>query len=89
MHLWTLQKPPSGLVEPYESARLREEARELGLQLETVAPQQIDLVVSRCGRRSIRRCGTDYFSLAILRQLEHLVCCPRDLRAKSLELFQD
>jgi gamma-F420-2:alpha-L-glutamate ligase len=60
----------------------------LGIQLETVAPQEIDLVVSRCGRRSIRRCGaevelpdallprtgsgTDYFSLAILRQLEHL-----------------
>ena len=91
MHLWTLQKPASGLVEPYESARLREEARELGLQLEIVAPQEIDLVVSRCGRRSIRRCGaevelpdallprtgsgTDYFSLAILRQLEHLGVC--------------
>ena len=88
MHLWILQKPPSGLVEPYESARLREEARVLGIQLEAVAPQEIDLVVSRCGRRSIRRCGaevelpdallprtgsgTDYFSLAILRQLEHL-----------------
>ena len=59
MHLWILQKPPSGLVEPYESARLREEARELGIQLEAVAPQEIDLVVSRCGRRSIRRCGEE------------------------------
>jgi len=88
MQIWILQKPLSGLVEPYELTRLRAEARELGLQLEAVGPQEIDLVVSRSGRRSIRRCGyevdlpdallprtgsaTDYFSLAILRQLEHL-----------------
>lgn len=88
MNLWILQKKPSGLVEPYELTRLREEARQMGVALEAVAPEEIDLIVSRGGRRSIRRCGqevdlpdvllprtgsgTDYFSLAILRQLEHL-----------------
>ena len=88
MNLWILQTRPSGLVEPYELTRLREEARPMGVALEAVAPEEIDLIVSRGGRRSIRRCGqevdlpdvllprtgsgTDYFSLAILRQLEHL-----------------
>ncbi len=88
MDLWILQKRPSGLLEPFELTRLREEARELGIRVEAVAPEEIDLIVSRGGRRSIRRCGievnlpdallprtgsaTDYFSLAILRQMEHL-----------------
>ena len=88
MDLWILQKRPSGLLEPYELTRLREEARELDIRVEAVAPEEIDLIVSRGGRRSIRRCGievdlpdallprtgsaTDYFSLAILRQMEHL-----------------
>ena len=88
MNLWVLQKRPTGLVEPYELTRLREEARALDIRFETIAPEDIDLIVSRGGRRSIRRCGaevqlpdvllprtgsgTDYFSLAILRQLEHL-----------------
>ncbi len=88
MDLWILQKRPSGLLEPYELTRLREEARALGVRVEAVAPEEIDLIVSRGGRRSIRRCGTevqlpdgllprtgsatDYFSLAILRQMEHL-----------------
>ena len=88
MNLWILQKRPQGLLEPYELGRMREEARSLGMALEAVAPEEIDLIVSRGGRRSIRRCGaevelpdavlprtgsgTDYFALAILRQLEHL-----------------
>jgi glutathione synthase/RimK-type ligase-like ATP-grasp enzyme len=88
MNLWILQKRPQGLVEPYELGRLREEARSLGVALEAVAPEDIDLIVSRGGRRAIRRCGqdvdlpdvllprtgsdTDYFALAILRQLEQL-----------------
>jgi gamma-F420-2:alpha-L-glutamate ligase len=88
MELWVLQKRPSGVVEPYELTRLREEARGLQIGLESVAPDDIDLIVCRGGSRSIRRCGTevnlpdgvlprtgsgtDYFSLAILRQLEHL-----------------
>lgn len=88
MDLWILQKRPSCGLEPYELTRLREEARNLDIRVEAVAPDEIDLIVSRGGRRSIRRCGTevdlpsgllprtgsatDYFSLAILRQLEHL-----------------
>jgi len=88
MNLWILQKRPSGLLEPYELTRLREEARALSIRVEAVAPEEIDLIVSRGGRRSIRRCGievdlpdallprtgssTDYFSLAILRQMENL-----------------
>lgn len=88
MNLWILQKRPVGLLEPYELTRLREEARALDIHVEAVAPEEIDLIVSRGGRRAIRRCGTevdlpdallprtgsatDYFSLAILRQMEHL-----------------
>ena len=88
VNLWILQKRPRGLVEPYELMRLREEARQLGIALEAVAPEEIDLIVRRDGRRSIRRCGaevelpdlllprtgsaSDTFALAILRQLEHL-----------------
>ena len=88
MNLWVLQKRQQGLVESYELGRLCEEARNLGVALEAVAPEEIDLIVSSGGRRSIRRCGaevklpdallprtgsgTDYFALAILRQLEHL-----------------
>jgi len=88
MNLWILQKRSPGLVEPYELSRLREEARHLDVFVDAVAPEDIDLIVSRGGRRSIRRCGvetdlpdallprtgsaTDYFGLAILRQMEHL-----------------
>jgi hypothetical protein len=68
------------LLEPYALTRLREEARALNTRGEAVAPEEIDLIVSRGGRRSIRRCGievdlpdallprtgsgTDHFSLA-------------------------
>jgi len=88
MNLWILQRRPSDLLEPYEWTRLREEARELNVNVEIVAPADIDLIVSGGGRRAIRRCGvevdlpdavlprtgsfTDYFSLAILRQCEQL-----------------
>ena len=55
MNLWILQTRPPGIVEPYELARLREEARQMGVALEAVAPEEIDLIVSRGGRLSIRR----------------------------------
>ncbi|MEB3266432.1 MAG: RimK family alpha-L-glutamate ligase [Cyanobacteriota bacterium] len=89
MNLWILQKP-SGDEEPpaYEDVRFQEEARVLGITLDLVRSDEIDLIVTRGGRRSIRRCGcevelpdgvlpragshSDYFSLAILRQFEHL-----------------
>ncbi|MFM7754382.1 MAG: RimK family alpha-L-glutamate ligase, partial [Cyanobium sp.] len=65
MKLWILLKPsPAGPA--YEELRFREEARVLGIALELVSPDEIDLIVTRGGRR------TSYFSLAILRQFEHL-----------------
>jgi len=87
LKLWILQKPsPAGPA--YEELRFREEARILGIALEMVSPDEIDLIVTRGGRRSIRLrgeevelpdallartgSGTSYFSLAILRQFEHL-----------------
>ena len=89
MKLWILQRRPEeeGPL-AYQDRRLHEEARVLGIELETISPDVIDLIVTRGGRRSVRRCGqevdlpdgllprtgsqTDYFSLAILRQFEHL-----------------
>lgn len=59
MNLWVLHKRPTGMVEPYELTRLREEARALAIRFEAVAPEEIDLIVSRGGRRSIRRCGAE------------------------------
>lgn len=107
MDLWILQNRPMAVVEPYELMRLREEARGLGLRAEAVTPDEIDLIVSRGGRRSIRRCGTevdlpdillprtgsatDYFGLAIVRQLEHLgvvvVNSSRSIEAVKDKLF--
>jgi len=87
MNLWILQKPMAG-GPSYEELRFREEARILGIALEVVSPDEIDLIVTRGGRRSIRLrgkevelpdallartgSGTSYFGLAILRQFEHL-----------------
>jgi RimK family alpha-L-glutamate ligase len=89
MKLWILQKqgqtPESA---SYESTRFLEEARVLGIDLELVASEEIDLIVSRDGPRSIRRggeqvdlpdgllpragSGSDTFTLAVLRQFEQL-----------------
>jgi gamma-F420-2:alpha-L-glutamate ligase len=89
IRLWILQR----LVDrteclSYEAARFIEEARVLGIQLELVASEEIDLIVSRGGARSIRKCGeevdlpdgllpragsgSDTFTLAVLRQFEQL-----------------
>jgi len=87
MKLWILQQPFHGGAH-YEHQRFQDEARILGIDLEIVAPEAIDLIVSRGGRRSIRLHGqevdlpdavlprmgsaTNYFCLAVLRQFEHL-----------------
>jgi hypothetical protein len=53
MNLWILQK--SSADHPsYEEQRFREEGRILDIDLQVVAPDEIDLIVSRGGRRSIR-----------------------------------
>lgn len=89
IRLWILQRladRTEGLS--YEAARFIEEARVLGIQLELVASEEIDLIVSRGGARSIRKCGeevdlpdgllpragsgSDTFTLAVLRQFEQL-----------------
>ena len=89
MKLWILQRQAKEKeFLSYESARFLEEARVLGIDLDLVAAEEIDLIVSRGGARSIRRCGeevnlpdgllpragsgSDTFTLAVLRQFEQL-----------------
>lgn len=89
MKLWILLKQGKSCdIASYESTRFLEEARVLGIDLELVASEEIDLIVSRDGPRSIRRggemvdlpdgllpragSGSDTFTLAVLRQFEHL-----------------
>ena len=54
MNLWILQKPMAG-GPSYEELRFREEARILGIALEVVSPDEIDLIVTRGGRCSNRQ----------------------------------
>lgn len=101
--LWILQKA-AATGPSYEELRFREEARILGIALEVVSPDEIDLIVTRGGRRSIRLrgaevelpdallartgSGTSYFSLAILRQFEHLGV-PVINTTRSIEAVKD
>ncbi|MEO1002904.1 MAG: RimK family alpha-L-glutamate ligase [Cyanobacteria bacterium J06638_7] len=103
MKLWILQKACAAGA-TYEVTRLLEESRVLGIDLELVAPDEIDLIVTRGGRRSIRwraqevelpdavlartGSGTSYFSLAILRQFEHLGV-PVINTARAIEAVKD
>lgn len=89
MKLWILQRHADGAeLLSYEAARFIEEARVLGIDLALVSATEIDLIVSRGGARSIRRCGEEVdlpdgllprsgsgsgtFTLAVLRQFEQL-----------------
>jgi gamma-F420-2:alpha-L-glutamate ligase len=85
VHGWILHKndKPS-----YENERLIEEGRAVGVEFTIVAPHQVDLLVTRSGRKSVRlngketslpdftlpRTGADttYFALAVMRHLERL-----------------
>jgi gamma-F420-2:alpha-L-glutamate ligase len=103
MNLWILQKPSAGDAS-YEDQRFQDEGRILGIDLQVVAPDEIDLIVTRGGRRSIRwrgeevdlpdavlartGSGTSYFSLAILRQFEHLGV-PVINTARAIEAVKD
>jgi gamma-F420-2:alpha-L-glutamate ligase len=109
MKLWILQSAtsPSPTTPTYEEQRFREEAHILGTDLEFVGANEIDLIVTRGGSRSIRRHGqevelpdgvlprtgsaTSYFSLAILRQFEHLgvavINSPRAIEAVKDKLY--
>jgi RimK family alpha-L-glutamate ligase len=105
MKLWILQK--QGLkADPvaYESTRFLEEARVLGIDLELVAAEEIDLIVSRDGPRSIRRggeqvnlpdgllpragSGSNTFTLAVLRQFEQL-SVPVINNSHAIEMVKD
>lgn len=109
MKLWILQsaRPARSSIPTYEEQRFREEAHILGTDIEFVGAEEIDLIVTRGGSRSIRRCGqevelpdgvlprtgssTSYFSLAILRQFEHLgvavINSPRAIEAVKDKLY--
>jgi len=88
----------------YESTRFLEEARVLGIDVDLVASEDIDLIVSRDGPRSIRRggeqvnlpdgllpragSGSDTFTLAVLRQFEHLAV-PVINSSQAIEVVKD
>ena len=90
MNGWVLYKSSSTPLreESYELNRLRQVADQCGIQLRVVAPEQVDLVVTRDDRRSVlldgdevslpdflmprMGAGTTYFALAVIRHLERL-----------------
>ena len=85
MRGWILHKNERKV---YENERLIEEARKADLELAIVRPNEVDLLVTRAGRKSVRingeetalpdftlprtGSGTTYFALAVLRHLERL-----------------
>ena len=87
---WIIYKTPENEVKPetYEISRLIEEAERQSIEIEVLAPEQIDLVVTRDDRKSVlvdnevqqlpdfvlprMGAGTNYFALAVIRHLERL-----------------
>lgn len=87
---WVLYRRDAANITPemYEINRLLEVAGQLGIELTVVSPEQVDLVVTREGRKSIlldghevalpdfllprMGAGTTYFALAVIRHLERL-----------------
>jgi len=90
MRGWILHKRKQATEKDsaYEIRRFREVAREVGLDVRVVKPEQVDLIVTREGRKSVRLdgeetslphfvlprmgAGTTYFALAVIRHLERL-----------------
>ena len=90
MRGWILYKRKQQAVKDsaYEIRRFREVASEVGLDLRVVKPEQVDLIVTREGHKSVRLdgeetalphfvlprmgAGTTYFALAVIRHLERL-----------------
>ena len=86
MKLWMLGNRLT--TEIYERQRFVEEADKYNIDLRLVYADEIDLIVSRDDRKSIRHCndivslpdgilartgsGTDYFNLSVLRQFERM-----------------
>jgi gamma-F420-2:alpha-L-glutamate ligase len=91
---WILYKPSSELLkqEDYEILRFQEAAVKFDIDLQVLNPEQIELIVTREGRKSILvdnqptalpdfvlpRMGafTNYFTLAVIRHLERLGVYP-------------
>ena len=91
---WILYKPSSELLhqEDYEILRFQESAAKFDIDLRVLNPEQIELIVTRDGRKSILvdnqatalpdfvmpRMGamTNYFTLAVIRHLERLGVYP-------------
>lgn len=87
---WIIYKPPPNEVKPeiYEIERLCEEAAKQGIEVEVLAPEQFELIVTRDDRKSVlvdeqvqplpdfvlprMGAGTNYFALAVIRHLERL-----------------
>lgn len=87
---WVLYKSTANPAKPetYELRRFQEVAGDLGIEIEIIAPERFDLVVTRDDRRGILLdghevalpdfllprlgAGTTYFALAVIRQLERL-----------------
>lgn len=86
MKAWILAKKEN--FNSYENRRFHKEAEQMGIELQTVEPEEFDIVVTKEGRKSILHnsspvdlpdcliprmgAGTTYFALAMIRHLERL-----------------
>jgi len=86
MKVWILKRRET--FDCYENKRFHEEAEKLGFEIETVAPEDFEIITTKEGRKSILHkgehvrlpdcllprmgAGTTYFALAVIRQLERL-----------------
>jgi len=86
MKVWILAKKER--FDSYENRRFQKEAEQMGIELQMVAPEGFDIIVTKEGRKSILHngtpvdfpncliarmgVGTTYFALAVIRHLERL-----------------
>ncbi len=86
MKIWILKRRET--FDCYENERFHEEAKKLGFEVETVAPEDFDIITTKEGKKSILHkgenvelpdcllprmgSGTTYFALAVIRHLERL-----------------
>ena len=101
MKLWYIRKNTDL---DYEARRIKEECEALDIVFDVVVPEEVDILVNRTDRKSIRLrnqstslpdivlprtgSGTGYFTLAVLRQLEHLGV-PIVNNPNAIELVKD
>lgn len=103
---WVLYKQTESEIKPemYEINRIVEEAKSIGIDLQVLSPDQIDLIVTREDRKSILVDGkvtelpefvlprmgasTTYFALAVIRHLERLGVACYNT-SESIEIVKD